>query len=447
MPPKYVEMPDGKVIEFPEFMSDALINKALMGSDAGIKESPLYQRVLQRVTPYARPALEYGGAVGGAVLGAPAGPAGAIAGTGLGYAIGRQGANALEQLAGQRQPQDALTEISNTGKDFVSGTGMEMGGQVAGAALQGVGNAIVESGIPQRIYARALRTPINETWKRAMPGADFTRREAAVQTGYGGEIVPNNAGLATAIKRTEEIGNDVKRTVQELTATSEAMKKTGVTAGSPSGNPVQRGWEDVIKEGRVPQKGYDTNVYDLVNEGMAGVNAKAVFSTKEGTRDSLNALRNRVVKMGGTSASLNPSQLQTLKQELWNDVNWDRTKQIVDPNGRLTEDAIHGIGNAAMKQLEHMAPELKYLNKKQGAYIDLQKAVEHTIARYENLNVGGLQAMILALKNVGLAATEVVMGTPTFKAKLAFTLGRIGQGGVGREVVKASMLGMTREDQ
>jgi len=73
-----------------------------------------------------------------------------------------------------------------------------------------------------------------------------------------------------------------------------------------------------------------------------------------------------------------------------------------------------------MKTLEAMHPDIKELNKKTAAYIALKQAVEHSIARYDNLNVGGLQAMILALRNVGLAALEVVSGTPTVKARMAF---------------------------
>ena len=375
-----------------------------------VADTPLYQSIMRRLSPYVRPALEYGGAVAGGIAGTPLSPAGSVAGAGLGYAMGRQGANIYDQVAGIKDPQGLLSEAGNAAQDVLVGAGMEMGGQGAGALLQKAGRAIVESGIPRRLYARSLRTPINETWKKALPGEDFTKREMVVKTGYEGQVLPNNAGLSTAIKRTKQIEGNVHQIVGDLTK----------------------------------QGGNDTSIYKLVDEGMGSTYGKAQYSTKDGTANALDSLRNRVIKMGGVKSSLNPNQLQALKQEFWKDINWDRTKNIVDPNGRLTEDAIHGIGNAAMRRLEELAPELHQLNKKQGAYIDLQKAIEHTVARYENLNIGGLQAMILALKNVGLAALEVATGTPTFKAKLAFTLGKIGRGKVGAELTKAGIYAATR---
>lgn len=92
-----------------------------------------------RIPPaYMRPVLELGGMVAGGMLATPASigtfnPAPTIAGAGLGYAAGATAADIYEN----RPPEDILTEIGTTGKRFVEGTGMEMGGQtlVAGAKL------------------------------------------------------------------------------------------------------------------------------------------------------------------------------------------------------------------------------------------------------------------------------------------------------------------------
>ena len=51
---------------------------------------------------------------------------------------------------------------------------------------------------------------------------------------------------------------------------------------------------------------------------------------------------------------------------------------------------------------------------------------QYTIARYENTNAVGIGAKILSIRNVGLAALDLVTGTPTMKAKLAIAIKNAG---------------------
>lgn len=373
------------------------------------------QSFLESITPsrqtiagLARPALEYGGMLGGGALGLPAGIPGAIAGAGLGYAGGRQAANGVDQMLLGTKPPDMLTQVANAGKDFAGGSLMEMGGGIAGNLLQRGGQAIADSGLPKWLYSKAMKTPLSAEWKATIPTKEYTKREMVIQKGMEGDIKPNELGKAKVINRIDEIQNDVSSIVSKL------------------------------KE----QGGADTNVYDLAGaldplRGKAGMARDGA-----GANNALDVLHNEVIAKGGAGAKLDPVQLQTLKQEFYKDVNWDFTKQVVKDNGRFTEAGTKAIAGKAMERLEELAPELAYLNKKQSYYIDLQKAIEHTIARYENTNAVGLGAKIMSVRNIGMAALDIITGTPTMKATLALALkkaGMIAPTTIGRPAFLAGM--------
>jgi hypothetical protein len=397
-----IQTPDGKIVSFPDSMSQqditAILDKQYSTASSTTTEGT--SSAARSVAEYARPALEYGGMLMGGVLAAPTGPAGVIAGAGLGYAGGRQAANLVDQTLVGRKPQDMLTEVSNTGKDFVSGTTMEMGGGIIGNLIQKGGKAIAASGLPEWLYSKALKTPMGEAWKRTVPTKEWTKRERALDIGMKEEIKPNALGKNQTVNRIREIEEDI----------------SGVISG--------------LKE--------ETNVYDLT-KALDPLKGKAQMARESSTSGgAIKEIETEVIKKGGVRSRLNPQQLQTLKQEFYKDIDFDKTKKILNENGRFTTDATKAIARKAMERLEEIAPELASLNKKQGAYIDLQKAIEHTIARYETKDAVGIGAKILSIKNVGLAALEVVTGTPSVKASLSFAIrkaGNVGVTGLGRPVL------------
>lgn len=105
----------------------------------------------QQVTPFkravsrfGRPVLEALGATGGAILGAPASPLGMAAGGGLGYAMGAEMADILDQWMGVEQPKPLTMEMREAAERVPTGMAYEMGGAVAGKVLGHVGGAAVE---------------------------------------------------------------------------------------------------------------------------------------------------------------------------------------------------------------------------------------------------------------------------------------------------------------
>jgi len=384
-------------------------------AEANRQSAPQPSTTARTIAQYARPALEYGGMMAGGVLAAPSGPPGVIAGAGLGYAGGRQAANVVDQWLLGKQPQDVLTEISQAGRDFVGGTQMEMGGGIVGNLLQRGGKAISESGLPEWLYSKAMRTPMGESWKRTIPTKDWTKREMVLKTGMEHEIKPNVLGKQDVVNRIREIDGQVKTIIDDLT-TANAVTNAA-----------------------------DTNTRELL-KALDPLKFKASMARNTPmARGAIKEIEESLVAKSGVMQKLNPNQLQTLKQEFYKDIDFDMTKKVLSENGRFTTDATKAIAKKAMERLEELAPELAYLNKKQGYYIDLQKAIEHTLARYENTNAVGLGAKIISLRNIGIAALEVVSGTPSFKASLAFALkkaGVVGAAGMGR----AALLYGLRED-
>jgi len=285
-------------------------------------------------------------------------------------------------------------------------TGMALGVAIPGAIE---GGAALTKPTGKWLYAKSLKTPISEKWKKALPGEEFSRREQAVETGFKNKIVPNRYGRAQVDKTINELHGQVESIVDDLTA----------------------------------QGGLDTNVYDLVKNGLKTAKSRAFVSSDSKTaQGAVRTIEDEVIKKGGVKSMLNPRQLQDVKEQFYREIDWDRTKNIVTPGGQFTETARKGIANQAMLTLESMHPEIASLNKKTGAYIALKQAIEHSIARYENLNVGGLQAIILAVKNIGLGALEIVSGTPTVKAKMAFA---INEGAKRIRVKPAVVAGITQQ--
>ena len=90
----------------------------------------------------ARPTLEAGGMMGGSLLGAgaglPTGPGailtGAAGGT-LGYGIGKQSADYVDQLLGLRKPPSLKELAIQTPKDLATGAAYEAGGQIFGKLI------------------------------------------------------------------------------------------------------------------------------------------------------------------------------------------------------------------------------------------------------------------------------------------------------------------------
>jgi hypothetical protein len=155
----------------------------------------------QTISTVARPVLETGGAAGGAILGGgasvPTGPgavAGMVAGGGLGYGIGRKGADILDQMLGLRKPGTVVDETLGSVKDVAEGATMTAGeivpagriarvvGSGAAYALAGEEGDIIDQ-IRGKKQAGTVGQELVESGKRFAEGATMgaaTEAAAAV---------------------------------------------------------------------------------------------------------------------------------------------------------------------------------------------------------------------------------------------------------------------------
>lgn len=116
----------------------------------------------QTLASQARPYLQAGGATAGGIIGAGSGlltgpgavaasPAGALVGGGLGFAIGDEIADLLENWAGTREAQPLITELTEAPKKIAEGAAYEAMGQAIGPAVGMAGKAAMK--IPAVEYA------------------------------------------------------------------------------------------------------------------------------------------------------------------------------------------------------------------------------------------------------------------------------------------------------
>lgn len=355
------------------------------------------QKVLRAVSPYARPLLEGGGMMFGAAAAAPASmatvnPAPSIAGGALGYAGGKLIADYIDEKAGMRESPDMVNRIGDVGVDLTTGA---LGGMTGAAASSGVnmlGKALSKQAEP--LYSRAIKTPLGERWRTLYPEHEYTAREAAVKAGLGDRILPNKFGLARARARVDEVTKAIDDEVTRLS--------------KPRG-------------GSIPNKRM-TKAGDIVDE-LQGVKGEAASSSSSAkAKEAVSEIEQEIVTKAGVSSKLSPQQLQNIKKQFYDEIEWDKAKPIIDVKGQFTQKARKAVAEAAMKRLSDLSPELNALNKESAAYIDLKKAIEYTIDRELQNNMVGFGAKMIALRNMGIAAMDTFLGLPANKARLAFAI-------------------------
>lgn len=177
-------LPPDKKEMFDEALRRGLIKTTPQSSMQAIQEKMEPTTLRQNfMRDFGRPTLEIGGLMGGAAVGtlaaAPSGPVGEavlpVAGAGLGYSIGKQISDLIEENLGSKKAVSLKKRTVTAGKDIIRGGEMEMGGRIlargAGLAfeggkqvlgrLTGTGKAAIEEGLKGTpAFKQALRGKI-----------------------------------------------------------------------------------------------------------------------------------------------------------------------------------------------------------------------------------------------------------------------------------------------
>jgi hypothetical protein len=326
--------------------------------------------------------------IGGGVLAVPSGPPGVIAGAGLGYAMGRKGADLYEQSFGLKEPKDALTEISETGKDFVTGTGMEMGGALIGKGIRAAAQYLSQAPA-ERLYGSAIKLPLSKKWTEVLPGREVSKRTQAVEAGLENRIPPSEYG----VEKITSLEKQARSAVDDIIDVGAAQGDTVVT-------------EDLIKKGLA-------KAYERASKSSDPVGAKSLV-------DDI------AEKFRAHGDTVPTDKLNAIKRQLYDEVKWGGTEATALAT-QLTTMGKKGIAHEAMVSLEELYPQIAVLNKNDASYIALKEAIERATARMGNNDIVGLSTKMLGVRSLPMAVFEWTIGHPQVKSRLAFALRKVGQ--------------------
>lgn len=445
------------------------------------------QKIAGAVAPYARPALEYGGALAGGILAAPANivapGVSEVLGVAGGYTAGRAAANVLEEYAGIKKPPTPMGALRETGENVKTGLEMGMAGPIIGKGLQVAAEYL--GPFAKRLYGSAIKTPLSKKWVKNLPGEEVSRRTRAIDMGIQEGVPPSEYGLQV-VKKLE---SDTRGMVNAITKEGSKPKVVGtkeiptsewifpeksmkVESWTPTVEPniggiplktsrygqvvqtPRKGFPTTAKEpfrGRVEEqlrleasqsgmvetpvirsssktinveKGDFVNTEDLINKGF-----KKAYEIADKSSDPIGArkiLDVYVKKFEAHGPEIPVDKLNEIKRQLYDEVTW-QAAQKTGLVPQLKEAYKKGLAHEAMLKLEAKYPSLHRLNARDGALIDLRDALEHSLARTGNRDMISLGTKVLVgRESWPLAILNSTIGHPQVKARLAFAISKAG---------------------
>lgn len=231
----------------------------------------------RKVMEILRPTIEGLGLLGGGAVGLGAGPAGAVAGAGLGYGMGRTVSDMTEEALGIRKPTpygaSALGRLHKGAKDVVSGSVMEMGGQILGKAAEPVAKSI---STPSRHLTPEGKKALNIANQEGvyLSPADIKQTKGLALT----EQVFFNAPMSATITQKQKL-----KTIKGLTDYRNRILQEGGSGTVPDylGRKVQMEVDDYIKQLGLKRTGNINEIRDRVLRMATGQGPGAGLSYQE----------------------------------------------------------------------------------------------------------------------------------------------------------------------
>lgn len=418
-----IEIPDGSDMvqvqsalqkQFPPKNAQAISSMPSQPQTTGFK------RIAQNVAPYARPALEMGGALAGAALAAPgnvmAPGLASLAGAGLGYAGGRQVANALDEYAGRKAPSTLSQALASTAIAIPEGAAMEAGGAVIGKGIQ-AGLSAVAKAAP-RIWESVAKIPPRSV--------DKATRDKAVATAIENKIVPNEKGFKKLGGMIDETNAQISKVIQD----AEALSKWAIDKNKKLG---YKEWD----EGKL-------SIPDILRR-LESVRQWAYksYADPAPVLKMLREYKAGILQMRGKS--ITPGDAQALKQGIYRRLTDSAYGEYSTPVKEMDKAFARGIKEEIVEKF----PQLKNLNSKDSALINLSNVIEGTVNRTRNWDLVGLTD--LAGSGIGAVAGGTSSGgdwrkggegaaiglvvaralrSPAVMARLAFALDKAARGGL-----------------
>lgn len=329
------------------------------------------------------PSIEAVGMVVGS-LGSP------LLGTALGYGFAKQLNDILidsykrlggEDIENSSIGEELLQSAADVGTVLIMGKAMDTGAKMAPM----IENYLFKK-LPERLYARAIKTPMSKKWIQTLPDEIVSKQTAAIEEGLRSRIPPSKYGLSK-IKGLEK---EVSGYIDDITK---------ILSEDPS---------KVI------------NREEILKKGLKDAYTKASHSSDpKGAEIIVNAISER---FRAHPSTLTPAKANRIKRQLYKEIKYG----LSEPSALKAQmDSIgkKGVAREIMLNLEQVYPALAELNATDAARIGLTEAIEKAYAREAQRNILPLGAKVLLRpKTWPLSIWEATMGHPQIKARLAFAL-------------------------
>lgn len=365
------------------------------GDLTGMTGASDVSRVSKDMLKVSRPLLEFGswtaGAKAGAALGAaspvPGGALmGGLLGAGAGYALGSQGAGAMERSMGDATTIETDEMMNQALKDFIMGASTEGGMKVLGMVARPVADWV---GIQaNRLYESALKIP---------PSVPADIRNKVVQTGISGKYLPNESGLA-------KLHSDIDGINREIAGIIDSAGPTG----SVSMDAVLR------------------RVDDLGDFYKYAPNATSYM-------DDLQAIKGMVTQYHGNVVPT--ATAQKIKQTIY-----ALHRKHYGEMKTLQIEADKSIARGIKEELVAQYPELGRLNAQDSALISLNTILSRSVNRirnYDIIRMGDIIGATAGGSAAGIPGASIgyvvkrALDSPQVKSRLAFALKRASQATIG----------------
>ena len=286
-----------------------------------------------------------------------------------------------------------------------------MGGKIsqAGSVVSKVGAGVEPTSILMKAgslpYKMVPEAALNKMYRSA---AKFSttiptkERQVMSQLALDKGLMPSRAGIVKANDLIDNLNTQITAKIDDAAASGQRINASKLVSG----------FDDLIKE------------YTLSSKPTAN---KAQISTiKKQIQKELDA---------AGKTTLTPQEAQKLKQRIYKDLDGWYSKL---KNSSASVRAQKLVARNAKEALEQIIPEIKELNKQEGALIELKKALEKSASRISNRDIlgigvplkGSLGAVVSGPGGAALGVGLGILDTPTVKAKLAIVLNKLKKKGI-----------------
>lgn len=278
-----------------------------------------------------------------------------------------------------------------------------------GETISKIGQAIEPVNVAKRIISLPAKAiPGGVSSKLYQSAAKFstkltqTERDQLVKTAFKEGISPSVGGIDKARKIIDDLKTKIDGLVDQATATGQTMPLDDLFTH--------------LNELR--------DKYSLSGKPMV---SKKMIDNIENQIKQANELAGRQV--------LNPKQVQTLKQKIYRDLesSYETFKSVP-----AAIEAQQEIARAGKEYLESIIPEIKQLNAREGALIELNMAIERAAGRIKNRDLIGIGVPIKGItggvvagpSGVASGLTIGILDTPAVKGNIARVLERLRTKGI-----------------